>query len=114
MPATPYVLGLDVGTQSLRAAIVDLRGRTVSFGVAPIDTRYPRPSWAEQDPAQWWSAAAAATRDALAAGGARAEEVVGVGLDCTACTVVACDPAGAPYRPALLWMDQRAFHEADD
>ena len=51
------VLGLDVGTQSLRAALVDLQGRTVAFGVAPIETIYPRPTWAEQDPAQWWSAA---------------------------------------------------------
>ena len=35
-----------------------------------------------------------------------------IGLDCTACTVVACDADGKPLRPALLWMDQRAFREA--
>ena len=45
-----FVLGLDVGTQSLRAALVDLHGRTVAFGVAPIETTYPRPTWAEQEP----------------------------------------------------------------
>ncbi len=51
------LLGLDVGTQSLRAALVDRSGRTVAFGVAPIETAYPRPTWAEQAPESWWSAA---------------------------------------------------------
>ena len=37
-----------------------------------------------------------------------------IGLDCTACTVVACDDDGEPLCPALLWMDQRAFREAAD
>ena len=46
----PLLLGLDVGTQSLRAALVDVHGRTVAFGVAPIETTYPRPGWAEQSP----------------------------------------------------------------
>src|SRR4051794_18844612 len=100
VPDRTFVLGLDVGTQSLRAAIVDLSGATAAYSVCPIDTRYPRPSWAEQDPARWWSAAAEATRSALAAGGVRAEEVVGIGLDCTACTVVACGPDGEAFYPA--------------
>ena len=46
----PLLLGLDVGTQSLRAALIDAHGRTVSVGVAPIETTYPRPTWAEQQP----------------------------------------------------------------
>src|SRR5207244_7571008 len=46
-------------------------------------------------------------------GKVRPDEVVGIGLDCTACTVVACDASGEPLRPALLWMDQRAAAEAD-
>ncbi len=109
-----YVLGIDVGTQSLRAALVDLSGRTLAYGVSPIETRYPRPTWAEQDPGQWWNAAGEAVQAALARSGVAPEQVVGIGLDCTACTVVACDHSGLPLRPALLWMDQRAFREADD
>jgi FGGY-family pentulose kinase len=113
-PHEPLVLGLDVGTQSLRAALVDLHGRTVAFGVAPIETTYPRPTWAEQDPLQWWQGAKTAVRDALAKAGASPDQVAAIGLDCTACTVLACDLEGRPLRPALLWMDQRSFREADD
>jgi ribulokinase len=43
-----------------------------------------------------------------------ADEVIGIGLDCTACTVLACDSSGTPLRPALLWMDQRSHAEADE
>ena len=70
-----FVLGLDVGTQSLRAALFDLQGRSVAFGVAPIDTTFPRPAWAEQDPAQWWSAARAAVQKALAQASAQADHL---------------------------------------
>jgi FGGY-family pentulose kinase len=109
-----YLLGLDAGTQSLRAAVVDLTGRTVAFGVSPIETTYPQPSWAEQDPRRWWTAAREAIGTALGRGGVRPEQVSGIGLDCTACTVVACDLDANPLRPALLWMDQRSSREADE
>jgi FGGY-family pentulose kinase len=108
------LLGLDVGTQSLRAALVDLQGRNVAFGVAPIETTYPHPTWAEQQPYAWWSAAIKAIQLAFAQANATPEQVIGIGLDCTACTVVAVSALGEPLRPALLWMDQRSFHEADE
>jgi FGGY-family pentulose kinase len=114
MAETPYVLGIDVGTQGLRAALVDRGGRTVAFGVAPIETRHPQPAWAEQDPHQWWSSAQEAIGEALRRGSARAEQVAGIGLSCTACTVVPCDATGRPLRAALLWMDQRADREANE
>jgi FGGY-family pentulose kinase len=109
-----YVLGLDVGTQSLRAALVDLHGGTAAFGIAPIETTYPRPAWAEQQPLDWWSAAVDAVRPAMDQAGVLPEQVIAVGLDCTACTVLACDAAGHPLRPAILWMDQRAAREATE
>ena len=56
-PHEPLVLGLDVGTQSLRAALVDLQGRTVAFGVAPIETTYPAAELGRAGPDQWWTAA---------------------------------------------------------
>ncbi|GAC1466091.1 MAG: FGGY-family carbohydrate kinase [Isosphaeraceae bacterium] len=114
MSERTFVLGIDVGTQSVRAAIVDLKGQTKSFGVSPIETTYPRPTWAEQDPKDWWTATTSAVNQALAGGDVKAREIQGIGLDCTSCTVVACDAEGLPLRPALLWMDQRAHREADD
>src|SRR5436305_2000581 len=110
----PLLLGLDVGTQSLRAVLVDASGETLGLGVSPIATAHPRPAWAEQDPDEWWKAAGIAVRQALKQADIRPEQVSGIGLDCTACTVVACDVDGRPLRPALLWMDQRAHREAEE
>lgn len=112
MTTEPLLLGIDVGTQSLRAALVNPRGGTVGVGVAPLDTAYPRPTWAEQDPDQWWAAAREAVGLALKSAGAGADRVAGIGLDSTACTVVACRDDGTPLRPCLLWMDQRSHAEA--
>jgi FGGY-family pentulose kinase len=110
-PGSP-LLGIDVGTQSVRAAIVDEAGHTLAFGLSPVETVYPRPGWAEQDPAQWWRAACEAVARALESAGITGDAIAGIGLDSTSCTVVACDIEGRALRPALLWMDQRASSEA--
>ncbi len=112
--SAPLFLGIDVGTQGLRAALYDETGHCRAFATSPLDTTHPQPGWAEQDARQWWQAACAAVPEALARAGARSEDVAGIGLDCTACTVVACTNDGTPLRPALLWMDQRSFREAEE
>src|ERR1700722_4202990 len=110
----PLFLGLDIGTQSVRAALFDESGACRGFGVAPLDTFHPQPAWAEQDANQWWTAARAALPEAWARAAARPEDVAGIGLDCTACTVIACGLDGTPLRRPLLWMDQRAYREAEE
>jgi ribulose kinase len=113
MPPSPLFLGLDVGTQSVRAALFDPSGHCRAYATAALDTVHPRPGWAEQDAGQWWQAACTAVPEALTRAAAKPEDVAGIGLDCTACTVLPCGADGAPLRRALLWMDQRAFREAE-
>lgn len=113
MPTTDLLLGLDFGTQSVRAAIVKTSGEIVAFGTKSLTTTYPRPGWAEQNPDQWWSSVAEAVKEALAKSGAKADQIRGIGLDTTSCTVVACRTDGSVIRPALLWMDQRSAIEAE-
>ncbi len=112
--ASPLFLGIDVGTQSLRAALIDPNGRCRAFATSPLETTHPQPGWAEQDAGQWWPAACRAVPEALGRAGASAAEVAGIGLDCTACTVIPCRADGTLLRRALLWMDQRAFREAEE
>ena len=108
------LLGLDVGTQSLRAALVDLEGRTVAFGVAPIETTYPHPTWAEQQPLAWWRAAAEAVRLALAQGTLRPIKSSASASIARPAPLSRSMRTGEPLRPALLWMDQRASDEAEE
>lgn len=114
MSQSDVVLGIDIGTQSLRAAIFDLKGKCIGFGVEPIETTHPQPAWAEQDVESWWTAAKKAVPVALAKARISSDAIVAIGLDATACTVLACREDGTPLRPALLWMDQRSFREAEE
>ena len=107
-----YVIGIDVGTEGVRAGVFDERGARVGTGVAPIETTHPHPGWAEQDVGGWEAALAAAVRGALAAAEVGADRIEGLAADGTTSTVVLLDDAGRPLRPALLWMDVRAHREA--
>jgi FGGY-family pentulose kinase len=113
MSNNDLLLGLDFGTQSVRAALVRPDGQIVAFGKSDLTTTYPKPAWAEQSPDEWWNGLAKAVREALSAANARPEQIRGIGLDTTACTVVASRADGTVLRPALLWMDQRSAAEAD-
>ncbi|WP_045235029.1 FGGY-family carbohydrate kinase [Deinococcus pimensis] len=108
----PYLLGIDGGTESLRAALFDPRGRPVAFASSAYPTRFPRPGWAEQDPGDWWRALGEATRRVLRGSGVSPDEVLALALDTTSCSVVALDARGEPVRPALIWMDVRSGEQA--
>ncbi len=108
----PFVLGIDCGTQSLRAAAFDLAGSLVGCASHPCAVEFPRVGWAEQRAESWWEAARRAVPRCLAEGGLRPDAVAGISVDCTSCTVIAATRDGTPLRPAILWMDQRAHEEA--
>lgn len=105
-------LGVDVGTQSLRAGLFARDGRALAFASSPLTTHYPRPGWAEQQAEDWWRALCEAVPACLALAGVAADAVAALALANASCTVLAVDAAGQPLRPALLWMDQRAHVQA--
>ncbi len=108
----PYVLGIDCGTQSLRVAIVELSGKVVASASQEYPIDFPQVSWAEQRAEDWWDAAKAMVPKALAEAGLSGDDIAGVSVDGTSCTVVVTTRDGKPLRPVILWMDQRAHREA--
>ncbi len=107
-----FVVGVDGGTESLRAGVFDLTGRPVAIAAVGYETRFPQPGWAEQEPWDWWRALGRAVRQAVAEAGIAAADIVAIAVDTTCCSVVALDREGQPLRPALIWMDVRAGREA--
>jgi len=110
----PFVLGIDCGTQSLRSALFDLRGKLIASDSTPYPIDYPQVSWAEQNPEHWWQAVRVTVPNVIREAGIHPRQIKGVSVDGTACTVVCCQRDGTLLRPALLWMDQRAHEEADE
>ena len=107
------VVGIDGGTESLRAAVFDLAGRCIASATAAYPTQFSPGARAEQDPEAWWMALGRATRQAVGEAGSEARDIVALCAATTCCTVVALDDVARPLRPAILWMDVRAGAEAD-
>ena len=99
-------LGLDIGTSSVKACVVDERGRTVARASEALSMRAPKPGWAEQNPEDWWKAAVKVIKK-VTGGAKRGGGIDAVGLSGQMHTSVFLDAAGKVIRPALLWCDGR-------
>lgn len=102
------IVGIDVGSQSLKAVALDDSLRVRGGGRRGYPIMFPHPGWAEQDPRQWEAALGPAIREALAEAGAppRAVTALGVAGQLDGCLAVGRD--GRPLGRCLIWMDRRA------
>lgn len=111
------VIGVDGGTESIRACCFDARTGAVvgSARAVPYATSHPAAGWAEQSPEDWYRNLGAATRGALSTledGDGVEYDVKALCCDTTCCSVVALSRSFAPLRPCLLWMDARSASQA--
>jgi xylulokinase len=99
------LLGLDLGTGSVKALLLDEGGAVCGEGSASYPIHAPRPGWAESSPEDWWEAVLEATAIAV---GPRGYEVKAIGLSGQMHGVVLAGGGGRPLRPAVLWADARS------
>ena len=104
-------LGLDVGTSSLKALVLDRRGAIAGRASQSYPLASPQPDQAEQDPEDWWRAAAAALRD-LTQQGLPMERVAALGLSGQMHGLVTLDERGALLGACQTWADARCLAEA--
>lgn len=111
----PLVIGVDGGTESIRACCFDANGKVVGQSCAvPYTTRHPHPGWAEQDPEDWYNCLGQAVRGALQSVRELEDlfDIKAICVDTTCCSVVALNEHNEPLMPCLLWMDQRSALQA--
>ena len=110
----PFVLALDEGTTSARAALYNEEGRRVAMESSPIECFYPQPGWVEQDANAIWSAQLEATRRTLAAAKIKASEIAAIGITNQRETTVVWDRrTGEPIAPAIVWQCRRTAAYCD-
>jgi xylulokinase len=106
--ARDLTLSIDVGTGSVRAALVDRSGAILHIAAREHDQIVPRFGWAEQRPLDWWAGVSGSIRDAIAAVEGAAERIAAVCACGQMHGTVLVDEGGQPTRDtAPLWNDKR-------
>ncbi|MEN3357937.1 MAG: xylulokinase, partial [Mycobacteriales bacterium] len=80
MTGGSHVIGLDVGSQSVKGCLLAPGGAVVAVARYGCEMRHPASGWAEQDPAAWRLGLAAVVRELLGRAGLAGREVGSVGL----------------------------------
>ncbi len=102
------ILAIDAGTQSIRAALVDLSGEIQHLVKIPIEPYFSeRPGWAEQRPEYYWQMLCESCRKLLETAGHLKDRVVAVTMATQRGTYINVDRNGKALRPAIVWLDQR-------
>ncbi|MBI4427669.1 MAG: FGGY-family carbohydrate kinase [Ignavibacteriales bacterium] len=119
---TEFVIGVDVGTGSVRAGVFDLNGSMAASSTKDIQIWKPQEFFVEQSSDDIWAATSLAIREALGSGTINPQSVIGISFDAT-CSLVALaeddkpisvSPTGSSEQNIIVWMDHRAVHEAEE
>jgi len=104
-------LGIDIGTSSVKAVLIDQGGAIVGQSSDPLTVSRPAPGFSEQDPQAWWQATVTAVRG-IPAGQRAAIRAIGLSGQMHGATLL--DEKDRPLRPAILWNDGRSARECLD
>ncbi len=103
-----FLLSLDEGTTSARAALYNEEGRRIATESAPLVCAHPNPGWVEQDARAIWTTQVDAARRVLASKNIRPGEVAAIGITNQRETTIVWDAStGEPIAPAIVWQCRR-------
>lgn len=107
-----YLLGIDLGSSSVKASIVDATsGATLAAAQSPseeMSMKALQPGWAEQDPELWWEHARNAIVQALKASKISGTAIQAIGISYQMHGLVCVDKNQQVLRPSIIWCDSRA------
>lgn len=104
-----YFLGIDIGTESARVALIDLNGVAIATSQHSYNMQCPRPGWAQQDPDMWWNTTVNNIRSVLSKSGIQPESIAAIGSAGQMHAPVPIGSAGQLLsNEVLLWCDKRS------
>lgn len=110
-----FVLGLDLGTSSVKGLLLRVDGTPGSPVIARLSVEYPlntpRPGWSQQDPADWWRSVAFLARQILESTNTDPRAICALALSGQMHGAILLDGKAQVLRPAILWNDQRSDYE---
>ena len=113
-----YLLGLDIGSSSVKAALVNIdSGKSAATCQSPdqeMPMTAPQTGWAEQDPEMWWHHTGESLNKALRKANINATEIESIGISYQMHGLVCVDKNYKPVRPSIIWCDSRASVYGDE
>ncbi|KAJ9492787.1 hypothetical protein VN97_g473 [Penicillium thymicola] len=116
-----HYIGIDVGTGSARACVIDHQGNIVGLASQSIKTWQPHPEFYEQSTKDIWDSICAAVKQAIQEAGLQRSSIRGLAFDATCSLVVFSKetnnpvsvggPKGSSDQNVILWLDHRAVAE---
>jgi sugar (pentulose or hexulose) kinase len=106
------LLGLDIGTTSVKAGIFDLSGECLSVHSQDYRLETPGPDLVQLEPDQYWKASCEVIQQATADVGGSADSILAMSVSSQGETTICVDGEGNPLYPALVWLDNRAKAES--
>lgn len=110
-----YIMALDQGTTSSRCIIFDKSGNICSMAQKEFTQIYPEPGWVEHSPMEIWSSQLSVAAEAMAAIGADADSIDGIGITNQRETTILWDrQTGEPIYNAIVWQCRRTAGKIDE
>lgn len=111
------LLGIDLGTSSIKVAVVDAQTQQTIASASYPEQEAPivalQKGWAEQDPLQWWSDIQQCILKANASGLYNPKDIAAIGIAYQMHGLVMVDAAAQPLRNSIIWCDSRAVPYGD-
>ncbi|MDQ0198025.1 gluconokinase [Neobacillus ginsengisoli] len=111
--AREFVLGIDIGTTSVKACVFNLKGNSISESEELISSYYPQPGWVEQNPDDIERAAVQAVRVTVEKAGIENNEIITLGFSSAMHSLICINEDGMPLSPAIIWADGRSNPQAE-
>jgi len=103
-----FVIGVDSGTQSVRAIVYDRDGNEVVKAQADHEPYFSvKPGWAEQRPDDYWQKLCRVTNEVMKSKKIDPKKIAGLGITTQRSNIIPVDSNGDPLRNSIIWLDQR-------
>jgi xylulokinase len=107
------ILAHDLGTTGNKASLFDEEAQLVASSFKGYGTFHPHPTWAEQNPEDWWQAVILATREIIQKAQVTGDDITAIAFSGQMMGCLPLDKTGKPLRPCIIWADQRAVSQAE-
>lgn len=108
-----YSMGIDIGTTNVKCVLFGPEVSVVAEASKEYKTKIPKPSWAQQNPDDWWNGVKETIQKVLDKSKIHPADVKVISVSSQAPTVLPIDKEGRPLHDALIWMDRRSREEIE-